>query len=703
MKTIHVIFNAHIDPVWLWPWQSSLDELLATCRSACDRLDAHPDVVFTRGEAWVYQQIERVDPTLFERIKGHLRDGRWEIVGGWWVQPDCNQPSGFALERSIMLGKEYFHSRFGQFTRIAYNVDSFGHAAPLPTIMRKHGQDRYIMMRPQEHEMALPGRVFRWREQVGGAEVVTFRIAGGYCNNRLTLEHCRRALQDLPEGIEHTMCFAGMGDHGGGPSEKMIAWCREHRHAIEGCEIVFSSPSRYFDTIADRVETLPLVTGELQHHAIGCYSVYRPIKTRLRKAEHLMAQAQQMLDTTDDGAAPDQLRLDGAWEKVCFNQFHDTLGGTCLPSAYIQVLDQLGHASSIADESLQLGFRRRMLDLPEDPLQQIVALNMSEAAFDGYIEFEPWLGWQRWQPEWTLIDNNGQQVPFQHITEESSAGGINRLLFKASVEPGQMRVWRIKREGKNDSKPSAVGAGFDEIWADNVIKFSSGKICIGDSFVTAPVLHLVDDVSDTWSHGIDRFADGPATTPQWNDRVLLDTGPVMASLRQTGRIGDSQLTAEWRVYAAQPYVELILDIHWVEKRKLLKLVVPLTGSPTERVDGVMGGSLRRPNSGVERPLRDWTYIEGDTPLAILCPDAYAIDCTPGRARITLLRSPLMAYHDPHPGTPPRPVFADQGEHRFVFRFYAGSDVTPDLLDNAAIGIARPVLLADYTRGMPIDY
>jgi alpha-mannosidase len=106
--TIHLIFNAHIDPVWLWPWQAGLDEILATCRSACDRLDAHPDLRFTRGESWVYKQIERIDAPLFARIRAHIESGRWEIVGGWWLQPDCNLPGGTGMHKQIELGKNIF-------------------------------------------------------------------------------------------------------------------------------------------------------------------------------------------------------------------------------------------------------------------------------------------------------------------------------------------------------------------------------------------------------------------------------------------------------------------------------------------------------------------------------------------------------------------------------------------------------------------
>jgi len=124
MKTVHLVFNAHIDPIWLWPWTSGLDSVLNTCETMCNLLDRNPDVTFTRGEAWAYEQVERIDPTLFHRIREHVRAGRWEIVGGWYIQPDCNLPGVEGFRKQIELGRDYFRSRFQQFPDIAYNVDS---------------------------------------------------------------------------------------------------------------------------------------------------------------------------------------------------------------------------------------------------------------------------------------------------------------------------------------------------------------------------------------------------------------------------------------------------------------------------------------------------------------------------------------------------------------------------------------------------
>ena len=420
MVTVHIVLNAHLDPVWMWPWQAGLDEALATCRSACDRLDAHPDIVFSRNEAWIYQQVERVEPKLFERIRAHVKAGRWEIVGGWWLQPDCNLPSGFGMEKQIELGKRYFLDRFGVFPEVGYNVDSFGHAATLPALMRAAGQSHYVMMRPEYHECPhAPRRLFRWRGCEGGPEVTTFRLAFPYCTKLDTgEEHIRAAIDGLPEGITHTMSFWGVGDHGGGPTERQIKWLKEHANAFDGCQLVFSSPSRFFRAIAAQIPSLPLYTGELQMHAVGCYSVHREVKLGVRKAEHLLRQAE--IAHAHDPETPPSTKadLDHAWSQVCFNHFHDILCGTSLPSAYHQAIAQLGHARAVADEILHTALRRRMRELPDHPLQRIVYFNASDTPFDGYVNCEPWMEWQGWDPAWRLIDERGRSVPYQQVPSE---------------------------------------------------------------------------------------------------------------------------------------------------------------------------------------------------------------------------------------------------------------------------------------------
>lgn len=710
MKTVHLIFNAHLDPIWLWPWQAGLDEALATCRSACDRLDAHPDLTFSRGEAWVYSQVERLDPDLFARVRGHVESGRWEAVGGWWIQPDCNAPSGWGLEKQIALGKAYFEETFGLFPRVAYNVDSFGHAATLPALMRAAGQDCYVMMRPQEHERALPARLFRWRGYEGGPEVTTFRIAGGYNSDpRGNLRgHVQNALRELPEGIQDTLCFVGLGDHGGGPTETLIGWCRELQDALraEGsdCRLLFSTPSRFFQAVADQIPTLPLVTGELQFHAVGCYSVHRTVKRGVRRGEHRLRQA----ETFEPSAlAPEDMgKLEDAWKRVCFHQFHDTLGGTCLPSAYAQVEADLGGAWAAADEVLQYGLRRRLNALPDDAHQRMVFGNASDAVWDGWTEFEPWLDWKAWRPDTTLRDESGAPIPYQTLPSEAlvgiGAGGRpTRLLLRLSVPPGALRVVTIHEGAAPPPAPDRAGVSPDGALAND-----AGVSCGPDGPAALPGLglELIEDRTDTWSHGTDRYGDRPVALAEWDAPLALEQGPLMASLLRTGRIGDSLLHAEWRVYAGEPFAELTLDVDWRASSQVLKLTLPLLHSPADRTDGILGGRLVRPNTGAESPLRDWTLFHGGPGdgLGVVCPDVFALDATPARAGFTLLRAVPLAFHDPYAGPFARAVLSDQGPHTFRFRFFPGG-ADAERLEAHGLMLQRPLLAADLTRGMPADH
>ncbi len=697
MKTVHLVFNAHLDPIWLWPWEAGLDEVLNTCETVCGILERHPDVVFTRGEAWVYEQVRMLNPGLFRRIKRLVRRGQWEPVGGWYVQPDCNLPSGFGMDKQVELGKEWFQRHFGEFPKIAFNVDSFGHCSYLPELMSKFGQTHYVMMRPMEHEMELPARLFRWCGHKGGAEVTVFRIAGSYCTQTgITLAHVEESLSRLPSGVEHTMCFVGVGDHGGGPSEEMIAWCRGHRDAIPGARLEFSSPKRFFKAVAR--DRLPLVVGELQMHAVGCYSVHRPVKLAVRRAEHLLAGAEQALSKDAVLGRKYSAAIKKAWEYVCFNHFHDTLGGTCLPSAYAQVDAQLGYSRAVADETLQYALRRHSALLPPDPRQRLVIGNCLNIPFHGWVEHEPWLEWTEWQPDWCLIDGKGREVPHQLIGTEAvfPHNGSPRLLFPLKIPADGYRVLRIARR----TKLAPVAKDFAAL---EMNKSAAGELRLLHSGSDFPVPQLlaIYDPSDTWSHNV-RSYDGPVQArARWGKPVCLDSGPLMCAWEVKGRLGPSVVHCEWRAYAGAKFLELRLRVDWRGFRSLLRLSWR-PGEITSHVDGVAGGRIARPAGGLEYPVQDWTLlniVRGDA-AGVVMPDTTSMSVTAAELRLTLLRSPYMADHDhdlPKTFTGRQRV-SDQGTQEFSFRFFPSA--TASLLENQALQMHRPPLVSELTRGMP---
>lgn len=702
-KTVHIIFHAHLDPLWLWNWQAGLDEVLATTRSACERLEAHPELKYSQGEAWVYQQVERLDPDLFARVKAFVAAGRWELLGGWWTQPDCNFPDETGLRRQIAAGRDYFERTFGQFPHIGFNPDSFGHSAALPGLMRSFGQSHYVFMRPMPQEMTLPARLFRWRGYADGPEVTVFRIHASYCPQELTAEFVHGCCTDLPEGVQDTACFCGVGDHGGGPTEELIAQVKQLQQELTDVEIRFSTVADFFAAVERSAASLPLVVGELQFHAIGCYSVQRASKLALLQATQRLRQMETLLPAE----APQGETLAEHWRNVVFHQFHDTLGGTCLPSAYRLVCQQLGAAEAFAEEWLAYELRRRLKALPSQGGQRFVFLNASDQPASGWFEAEPWLGHLVWQPNWNIVDEAGQPVRFQRLTPEALVphATSTRFAFRLELEPGEMRVLSLDAQGRKralkpdgDTEALTGDAHCFGNLCGAAVSLYPPEMVVGNWDLALPDVISYPDVSDTWTHRQDRYPDTDADLPVWGVPVLQEDGPFIREVIQEGRIGNSRLLRVFRITSDNPDVELRLRVDWQERHRVLKLVMPYSGHGDTRVDGICAGSLERPQDGCERPVQRWTRLPlcEDEALSIVCPDVFALDATPQRVRFTLLRSCQLAHHDPTPGGRLDVRYSDRGEHDFRFRICAGQHTDAEL-DQLAYAMMRPLAYADLTR------
>lgn len=715
--TLHVVFHAHLDPVWLWSWQEGVDEVLATFRSACDRLDGNPDIFFTQGEAWCYSQIEKLDPALFERIRKHVESGRWELAGGWWVQPDCNFPELEGFRKQIELGKKYFMSRFKKFPKIGFNPDSFGHSAALPALMRRFGQNRYVMMRPQEHERSLPGRLFRWRGEENGPEATVFRLASSYQfdwetkqDSSVAVKRMNSCISELPEGVTHSLLLAGIGDHGGGPTEELIVWLREHKNAFPGIQLQFSTLERFFNAVEKNTTGLPLVTGELQPHAIGCYSVHRPVKKALLDATRKLSQVETIRKELESTG---QKQLNDYWHKMVFHQFHDTIGGTCMPGAYVHIIHELNGAEAFAEELLQYAVRKKALLLPDDPYQRLVLLNASDHSFDGWMECDPFLGWRKALCEYLLLDERGNSIPYQWIPRDIvfHDPGLMRIALKFHAAPGELRVFRFvpvpnfpeirlnlssRLSGTKNSMRNSLGMG---------VSFRHSLLKLSGRIFPMPELVLLRDDSDTWSHGIDRYTDKVEDTARWEAPEVNFSGRFLREMVQRGKIGNSSLLRIFRLYADSSEVHVALRVDWHEKQKILKLVMPLKKAASFRMDGICGGGLTRPMDGKEYPVQGWTHIPvcRSRKLRILSPDIFALDGTPEWVRLTLLRSCMLAQHDPW-RTEHACVarFSDRGEHDFRFLFSYGTNTVQDTMVRLAM-LRYPMPSANLTRGMKKVY
>ena len=614
---VHMIANAHIDPVWLWPWQAGADEALATTAAMADRCDEYPDFVFTRGEAWLYRQVERIRPDLFARIRALIERGQWHITGGQFIQPDLNLATAAGLHRQIEHGQRYFRDRFGIAPTVGYNVDSFGHTASLPDILAGHGYTAYVFRRPEQHQVALSANTFVW-QGVSGVEVTAFRIVPGYVANFADLAgQVRIAVESAEPALGHTMCFYGVGNHGGGPSKAMIEWILANR-GFDGHELIFSTPQAYFEAIADRRALLPRVTTELQHCFPGCYSVMHDIKRAQRRGEELLVQAEAAARALAAGPERDAAvaRLDAAWDDLLFTEFHDILTGTSIPSAWNGVNALQGRARITAEEVLYDVTRRwSYRSLPRVDEHQVVVLNTADRPRRAFVEAEPYLDFDDWNARW-LADEHGDPVSFQEVQPNSNQL-IPRILFEAEIPAAGSRQFQVR----SDPRPEIEAP--DPALAATTATLSNGRVTValrggglgGIAFDGRELLgpgglglHLRRDTTDTWTFHTDAWTEPVEATLGHAVWEVEETGPLRVRARLDGRLRHSRIRLTVSLNRGEPAVLLELEVNFDERYTLLQIPVELAAPPTRWTDGIADGHVDRRPSPTEWPFLGWSRL-----------------------------------------------------------------------------------------------
>ncbi len=351
----HLIGQAHIDPVWLWPWSEGISVVHSTFRSALDRMNENPDFTFTASSAQFYQWIAENDPPMLEEIRKRVEEGRWNIVGGWWVEPDVNMPCGEAIARQGLYGQLTFQKLLGRRATVAFNPDSFGHTGTLPQIIKLQGMQNYVFMRPGPKEKKIPADLFWW-EGPDGTIVLAYRIPISYNDSRSVrtrTEQVMLQLKDQP--FKNVMSFYGAGDHGGGATKENMSSIKEMQAEKGAPDLIFSTPEKYFKEVRnDKNLKLPYIKDDLQHHAVGCYTAESEIKKGNRTSETALIVAEKIASVGSFvwGCNYPRKELTSAWLRVLFLQFHDSLAGTSVPEHSQSAREGYGFARDTANQSI---------------------------------------------------------------------------------------------------------------------------------------------------------------------------------------------------------------------------------------------------------------------------------------------------------------------------------------------------------------
>ncbi|HEY0539203.1 MAG TPA: glycoside hydrolase family 38 C-terminal domain-containing protein [Actinoallomurus sp.] len=720
---LHMIGNAHIDAVWLWPWQEGYQEARATFRAALDRIEEYPDYVFTCDSVGYLAWIEEHDPELFAELREQVRAGRFEIVGGWWVEPDCNIPGGEGFVRHALYSQRFLADRFGTIASVGCNVDPFGQNAVIPQLLLKSGMDSYVFMRPQPHEAELPGPTFWW-QAADGSRVLAYRIPHEYCGPDGHLGvHVGKALAQLPHTTAPLMCFYGVGNHGGGPTKANIDSVLELDGSDQFPRMRFSTVEAFFDAAASDGGELPEYAGEIQPHGVGCYSAHSGIKKLLRHTEHELGAAEKW--TTVAGAVagmpPVNDQLEHAWRQVLLNHFHDTAAGTALPSAYEDARDQLGEARSIAARLQNRAIQSisRQIAIPgEDGMVPLAVFNPHPWPVESTVEVE--FGTHLGRGGIVAVDDTGRRTPVQVARSSTVTGGRRRLVVPVQVPPLGYRVYRLYADAT-----AAIGTATDggtvlenehlravvdpeTGWLSSLVHKIGGTDLIDAEAARSAHAAVVNDPTDTWGHGVVSYRDVIGAFIPVSVRLVED-GPVRQVLRVDSEYGSSTLREEFVLAAGARHLEVRVTIDWHERLTMLKLCFPTGLADVTATHSIPYGHIERTTDGHETVSHTWVDVSGEVDgrpagLSVLNDAKYGVDVTGGDIGLTALRSPPYAWHTPEP-LPEDGDYEvmDQGVQRFTYRLlaHAGDWRAAGIPRAAAELDQRPVALLESAHDGPL--
>lgn len=656
---IHMIGQAHIDAPWLWPWPESMAVVQSTFRSALDRMNETPGFAFTASSAQFYEWVSENDPEMLAEIRKRIEEGRWGLVGGWWVEPDVNIPNGESLIRQGLYGQLTMRRLFGRTATVGYNPDSFGHPGTLPQILKLQGMNDYVFMRPQVQEKTLPANLFWWQAP-DGTRVLTYRIPISYNDDGSVRKRVSDVLAKYPDPSKDLMVFYGVGDHGGGPTKENIRSIEAIRAETGAPKLLYSTPERYFAEIRDgHTGSVPAYTGDLQHHSVGCYTAESAIKKLNRTTEAALETAEKIASVGSLvwGATYPGHEFATAWERVLFLQFHDSLAGTALPEHYATAVPQgYQYAMSIASQAMYKAAQKLAWQVPtQDPESDyLVAFNPHAWPVKANLEYD--LAWRRGTGS-RVEDEHGAALLHQWTPPTTEINGRQRLIVQADLPAFGYRQIRIRKsdapapastvraEGRvveNEHLRATFGPdGAMELYdKDNQKQVFAGS--------TGGRALVMDDPSDTWSHNVVAYDKQVGAFENASVRVL-ENGPLRANIEVRSTWGSSTLTTDWLLYAGSRTMEARVALDWHEKHKILKFSFPVDVSAPVPTYEIAYGHIVRDTSGAEEPGQRWIDLTGSGGygLAVLNDAKYGYNVAGNDMRISIVRGAPYAHHMPH--------------------------------------------------------
>ena len=704
---VYLIGNAHIDIAWLWRIAETVMVARNTYNTVIENMKEYPELHYAQSQALTYTWIENQYPELFEKIKQVYQKGNWEIVGGMWVEPDCNLISGESWVRQLLYGKNYFKEKFNIDVKTGWNVDSFGYNWNMPQIYKKSGIDMFVTQKIRWNDTTVFPYYIFWWEGVDGTRLLSYFPPVGYTSNvELNDVNNNITKYEATTGYKKSLILYGIGDHGGGPNKEILNRVRGYNQLYIAPEFIHS-PSKDFLTqiTPDMGDRIPVWKDELylEYHR-GTYTTQAKVKKGNRQSEAFISMTEKLAATANIiGNTYPREDLDEAWKLILTNQFHDILPGSSITPVYSDALETYQKAGKI--------MKKIMTRSMEYIAQKINTRNIK--AGTPVVVFNP-LSWERTDlvetvvpaasgpGDYTLLDHQGKAVPAEIEYCEDSRS-LSVAFVAEALPPMGYKVYALV-DAKKNPKPGNTEPGSDisDIKAEgtalenNYYKVSvnpaSGNIdrlyskALAREFVQegkeANVLQVYEDRPenwDAWNIGYTgrmwelNKADSVKIVKKSPVRVVLEVKKSFLGLEKsryspTEDFPSSFFTQYITLYRGLERIDIKTEADWWESHMFLKAAFPLQITNDYATYEIPFAAIQRTTrfetlwekARFEVAALKWADLsDSQNGLSLLNDCKYGFDIHGNVMKISLLRAPT--WPDP---------MADRGKHTFTYSLYA---------------------------------
>jgi alpha-mannosidase len=640
-STVHslsAIGHAHIDTAWLWPMAETIRKCERTFSSQVTYMDAYPEHRFACSQALQYAFIQERNPDLWNRMIEKVRAGQFIPVGGTWVEPDCNLPSGESLARQFLYGQRFFMKALGVRCTELWQPDVFGYNGQLPQLMRLAGIRRFLTQKLSWNHFNKPAHhTFVW-EGIDGSEVIAHFPPADTYNSTADVAELRRIARDYKDhdrSRESLMLF-GHGDGGGGPTKRMLEVLRRAKD-LEGLpRTELRTPDEFFTRLERDVRDWPRLIGELyfEYHR-GTYTSQAETKAANRRSEELLHDVEVLSAIADrlGRAAYPKAEIEPLWKRVLTNQFHDILPGSSIAVVYEDARrdyrEVKARGEDLRDRAAQAlvakdGGGATPINTLSFPRRELCRAPSGELLF---VDAPPiGIGEVRPCPDRVRLERHGDRIVLENESlraEIETSGDLVRLLDKQS-----------HREAL--SGPSNIL----EIYDDHPIAY------------------------DAWD--VDPFhLETKKACPPAERAEIVGDGPLAGEVSFERSIGKkSRIRQTVRLLAASRHLEFECDVDWAESNTMLKVAFMVTPRAMNATYEMQFGVAERPThfntshdlARYEVPGHRFSDLsEHGFGVALLGDSKYGYSTHRSEMRMSLLRAPTSP--DPN---------ADRGHHRFRY-------------------------------------